>query len=136
MGVNLILTMGLEDAEDLAAGDALDEGDSVLVTEHPADLRRHLRLLRGVHDHLLHLRYEPTNPTESESGNHPPPKSNQMEESQSREGEEGEGTHIGGGGLEPARGSPLVRQRRRRDTLPAPPHRSAAAAIRPERRNH
>jgi hypothetical protein len=47
--------MGLEDAEDLAAGDALDEGDSVLVTEHHADLRRHLALLRGLHDHLLHL---------------------------------------------------------------------------------
>jgi hypothetical protein len=47
--------MGLEDAEDLAAGDALDKGDTVLVTEQDADLRRHLSLLRCLCDHLLHL---------------------------------------------------------------------------------
>lgn len=42
--------MGLEDAKDLAPGDALDEGDAVLVTEQDADLRRHLALLRGLGD--------------------------------------------------------------------------------------
>jgi hypothetical protein len=50
-----VLTMGLEDAEDLATSDALDERDTVLVTEEDADLRRHLTLLRGLGDHLLHL---------------------------------------------------------------------------------
>jgi hypothetical protein len=70
--------VGLEDVKNLATGDALDEGDSVLVTEHNANLRRHLTHLRGLHDHLL---------------------------------------HIGGGVLEQARGNPLARQRRRRDTL-------------------
>jgi hypothetical protein len=39
----------------------------------------------------------------------------------------GEGSHVGGSGLEPGRRRPLVRQRRRRDTLPA--SRSHAAAI-------
>ena len=38
-----------------------------------------------------------------------------------------ETTHIGGGSLEPGRGSPLVRQRRRRDTLPA--SRSSTSAM-------
>jgi hypothetical protein len=52
--------VGLEDVKNLATGDALDEGDSVLVTEHNANLRRHLTHLRGLHDHLLHLQYEPT----------------------------------------------------------------------------
>jgi hypothetical protein len=47
--------MGLEDAEDFAAGDTLDKGDTVLVTEQDADLRRHLSLLRCLCDHLLHL---------------------------------------------------------------------------------
>jgi len=50
--------MGLEDAEDLATSDALDERDTVLVTEEDANLRRHLALLRGLGDHLVHL---PTN---------------------------------------------------------------------------
>jgi hypothetical protein len=58
--------MGLEDAEDLAARDALNKGDTVLVTEQDADLRRHLTLLRRLRNHLLHLdknqhTHQPTN---------------------------------------------------------------------------
>jgi len=47
--------MGLEDAEDLATSDALDERDTVLVTEQDANLRRHLALLRSLGNHLVHL---------------------------------------------------------------------------------
>ena len=49
------LTMGLEDAENLASGDALHEGDTVLVTELNTDLRGHLSLLRSLGDQLIHL---------------------------------------------------------------------------------
>jgi ABC-type metal ion transport system substrate-binding protein len=47
--------MGLEDTEDLATSDGLDKGDTVLVTEEDANLRRHLTLLGSLGDHLLHL---------------------------------------------------------------------------------
>ena len=59
--------MGLEDAEDLAPGDALDERNAVLVTEQDADLRRHLALLRGLGDQLVHLL---TSQTHDASANH------------------------------------------------------------------
>lgn len=52
--------MGLEDAEDLATSDGLDERDTVLVTELDTDLRRHLTLLRRLRDQLLHLRAKST----------------------------------------------------------------------------
>jgi hypothetical protein len=41
-------------------------------------------------------------------------------------GMRGRTTHLGGGRLEPGRRSPLVRQRRRRDTLPAARRRAPA----------
>ena len=71
--------MGLKDAEDLAAGDARNKGDTVLVTEQDADLRRHLTLLRRLRDHLLHLPGVPkhastnqiSNPTNNGSRRHP-----------------------------------------------------------------
>jgi hypothetical protein len=52
--------VGLEDAEDLATSDALDERDTVLVTEQDADLRRHLTLLRSLGNHLVHLQAKST----------------------------------------------------------------------------
>ena len=61
--------MGLKDAEDLAAGDALNKGDTVLVTEQDADLRRHLTLLRRLRDHLLHLPGEPKHASTSQISN-------------------------------------------------------------------
>jgi hypothetical protein len=54
------LTMGLEDAENLAPGDALDEGDTVLVTEQNADLRGLLPLLRSLDDQLINLHTDQT----------------------------------------------------------------------------
>lgn len=38
-------TVGLEDAQDLVAGDLLDLGDAVRVAQHHADLRRRQALL-------------------------------------------------------------------------------------------
>ena len=61
--------MGLKDAEDLAAGDALNKGDTVLVTEQDADLRRHMTLLRRLRDHLLHLPGEPKHASTSQISN-------------------------------------------------------------------
>jgi len=61
--------MGLEDAEDLAAGDALNKGDTVLVTEQDADLRWHLTLLHRLRDHLLHLPGEPKHASTSQISN-------------------------------------------------------------------
>jgi hypothetical protein len=52
--------VGLEDAEDLATSDALDERDTVLVTEQDTDLRRHLTLLRSLRNHLVHLQAKST----------------------------------------------------------------------------
>jgi hypothetical protein len=51
----LVLTVSLEDAEDLATSDALNERNTVLVTEEDTDLRRHLTLLRSLRNHLVHL---------------------------------------------------------------------------------
>lgn len=48
--------MSLEDAEDLASGNALHEGNTVLVTEQNTDLRGHLTLLRSLRDQLVDLR--------------------------------------------------------------------------------
>jgi hypothetical protein len=59
------LTMGLEDAENLASGDALDEGDTVLVTEQNADLRGPQTLLRSLGDHLINLRTNQTHQNHS-----------------------------------------------------------------------
>uniref|UniRef100_A0A0A9CA20 IDP476 n=1 Tax=Arundo donax TaxID=35708 RepID=A0A0A9CA20_ARUDO len=44
-----------EHAQDLAASNALDVRHAVQVAEERADLRRHLALLGGVHDRVLHL---------------------------------------------------------------------------------
>jgi hypothetical protein len=57
--------MGLEDAEDLAPGDALDERNAMLVTEQDADLRRLLALLRGLGDQFVHLRTSQTHASAS-----------------------------------------------------------------------
>lgn len=46
----------LEQAHDLGARDGVGERDAVGVAEQRADLRRHLALLGGAHDELLHLR--------------------------------------------------------------------------------
>jgi hypothetical protein len=88
----------------------------VLVTEQDANLRRHLALLRSLGNHLLHL------PIHSMQARQSTNRIAQIEP----QGMRGRTTHLGGGRLEPGRRSPLVRQRRRRDTLPAARRRAPA----------
>ena len=51
-----MLTMALEDAENLAAGDAADLRDTVRISENDADLGRSQTLLRELADVLVNLR--------------------------------------------------------------------------------
>jgi hypothetical protein len=88
----------------------------MLITEQDADLRRLLALLCSLGNQFVHLRKNQT---------HASANSRRIER-----GREGEGPYIGDGSLDPAVRSPLVRQRRRRDALPASQRRGAAIRLR------